>query len=566
MKKIWFALILLALSGCQYDDSWIKEEIADHEERISKLEVLCEKFNNDIKSLSTITDALSENKYITDVLPVTEQGKEVGYLIKFSDDTNITIYNGKDGADGKDGYVPQIGVKKDTDDNWYWTIDGNWMIDSEGERISTTGRKDLVPKLKIQDFNWYISYDGGKNWNILGQCVGENGESFFQKVTHDDMNVYMTLIDGSVLTLPKASEFTLELEMSENIPCTPWQKITIPYSLKGAGDKAEVYTLCEGEWTADVIQTSATTGTIHITVPEKIEEGKVVVIATNQTKTIFKELSFTEGTFSSKSSIILSDNGGEFVVDISTNYNYDVSVNADWVSYKETKATRAEKLIFSYAPLQEGTVTRTAEITFSNKLNGTLKTIELRQGNAVSLDRDHTTMVLDDELQLNATLKLPGQDLVWTSSDSDVAWVNQDGKIVAIACGTATISVMTGDYEHSASCVVNVIDITKDISLNYTSASDVSYNNGYVYPGTKLGWKFQNNSSVDVTIKYLQLIDYAGNAGNRMTVDNNLVKSGSYFHFTITIVSSIKGPKCKFVYEYNNREYAIVCSHMFKPE
>ena len=144
MKKFITLLascMVFCLSGC-YDDSAIWESIKDHEARIAKLEVLCDKINTNILSLQTIVESLKKNDYITSVSPIKENGKEVGYSILFSKSGAITIYHGKDGVNGnngKDGYVPVIGVKKDTDGVYYWTVDGEWICDDDGNKIPTTG-------------------------------------------------------------------------------------------------------------------------------------------------------------------------------------------------------------------------------------------------------------------------------------------------------------------------------------------------------------------------------------------------------------------------------------------
>ena len=79
--------------------------------------------------MQTIVTALQNNDYITSVDPLTENGKVVGYTIKFAKSNPIVIYNGKDGADGN---TPVIGVKKDTDGIYYWTLDGEWLTDEKG--------------------------------------------------------------------------------------------------------------------------------------------------------------------------------------------------------------------------------------------------------------------------------------------------------------------------------------------------------------------------------------------------------------------------------------------------
>ena len=97
------------------------------------LQRLCNETNTNLSALQTIVTALQNNDYITSVDPLTENGKVVGYTIKFAKSNPIVIYNGKDGADGVDGNTPVIGVKKDTDGIYYWTLDSEFIV-VDGQR------------------------------------------------------------------------------------------------------------------------------------------------------------------------------------------------------------------------------------------------------------------------------------------------------------------------------------------------------------------------------------------------------------------------------------------------
>ena len=98
------------------------------------LQRLCNETNTNLSALQTIVTALQNNDYITSVDPLTENGKVVGYTIKFAKSNPIVIYNGKDGTDGVDGNTPVIGVKKDGDGIYYWTLDGEFII-VDGQKI-----------------------------------------------------------------------------------------------------------------------------------------------------------------------------------------------------------------------------------------------------------------------------------------------------------------------------------------------------------------------------------------------------------------------------------------------
>lgn len=275
-RTLLFALSLLAIVACsKFDDSEIWSELKEHEDRIVKLETLCNQMNTNITSLQTIIIALQNNDYVTNISPIKEGSKEIGYTITFAKSGSITIYHGKDGEngkdgqngtngtdgkdgqdgkDGKDGYTPKIGVKQHTDGQYYWTLDGNWLLDDNGNMIPTTGEdgkdgtngtdgtdgkdgvdgKDgqdgITPQLKIEDGYWYLSYDNGATWQKLGKATGNNGldgangadgedgedgedgDSIIDSITQDEENVYFNLSDGSLITLPKRNVDTIVFE------------------------------------------------------------------------------------------------------------------------------------------------------------------------------------------------------------------------------------------------------------------------------------------------------------------------------------------------------------------
>ena len=286
MKKLFtlFAIAALVCVGCSddYDDSGLQYRVGNLESRVAKLEQLCKQMNTNISALQTIVGALQNNDYVTGVAPVTSNGETIGYTITFTKSAPITIYhgqNGKDGAngaDGKDGHTPVIGVRQDTDGVYYWTLDGNWLLDNSGNKIKAEGRdgqngadgkdgadgqpgkdgqdgapgkdgqdgapgadgkdgengKDgITPQLKIEGGYWFVSTDNGTTWTNLGKATGEDGkdgedgidgDSFFKGVdTTDPEYVVFTLADGTTIKLPTWHAFeqlrTLCNQMNTNI-------------------------------------------------------------------------------------------------------------------------------------------------------------------------------------------------------------------------------------------------------------------------------------------------------------------------------------------------------------
>ena len=136
---------LAALTGGCYDDSYILDQLNQHELRIQALEKLCSEMNTNISSLQTIVTAISNNDFVTSITPVVENGAEVGYTITFSKSGPVTIYhgkNGKDGADGKDGKDGKDGTDGST------PVNGSGYdcrdISCRGHDVNLRMRKGLV--------------------------------------------------------------------------------------------------------------------------------------------------------------------------------------------------------------------------------------------------------------------------------------------------------------------------------------------------------------------------------------------------------------------------------------
>lgn len=203
MKKLFITLaIAIACVSCNsnYDDLY--DMIYDLGNRVSNLEQQCSQMNTNINSLQAMVNALGNNDYITGVAPIKEGDVITGYTITFAKGSPITIWNGKD---GKDGDALAISVKKDTDGNYYWTVDGNWVYGADGKKVRANGldgENGVTPQLKIVDNYWYISFDG-ENWDKLGLAVGDGGQAFFSNVAYDEDYVYFTLADGTQINIPR---------------------------------------------------------------------------------------------------------------------------------------------------------------------------------------------------------------------------------------------------------------------------------------------------------------------------------------------------------------------------
>ena len=222
MKKLHLLLLSVTLcifSAC-HNDIW--EAIDELDGRVTKLEELCKEMNTNIVSIQTIVNVQQSGDYITGIVEVKKDGKVIGYTITFGKHEPITIYNGEDGS----ATAPIIGVAKDTDGVYYWTLNGEWILDDNGNKLPVSGKdgqngaNGTMPQLKIEEGYWYVSYDNGATWTQLAKATGEDGkdgqngadgkdgkdgDSMFQSVTQDEKYVYFTLADGTVIKIAKGN-------------------------------------------------------------------------------------------------------------------------------------------------------------------------------------------------------------------------------------------------------------------------------------------------------------------------------------------------------------------------
>ena len=220
MKKFIMLLccvLFIAGSCSKVDNNDLWDKLQSLDSRVTALEELCKKMNTNIDALRELVDAAAGNDYITNVAPVKNGGDVIGYTITFAKSDPITIYH------GKDGQTPVIGVRKDTDGLYYWTLNGEWLLDENEQKVSaggqagTPGKDGITPQLKIQDGKWYVSYNNGSTWVEAGEATGPQGpagDSMFQNITYDDSFVYFTLADGTKLTIPKSPENAVTLTLN----------------------------------------------------------------------------------------------------------------------------------------------------------------------------------------------------------------------------------------------------------------------------------------------------------------------------------------------------------------
>ena len=169
------ALLVPALVQCskEYDDSWIKSKFEQIDSKLSNLESNV----NSLNSYKTIVDNLQKGKVID---KITDNGDGTFSIYYVGESTPVVIKTVK-GDKGDPGTPGDPGAPGDP------------------------GKDGVTPEFKIEDGDWFVSYDKGTTWTKLGSA--SSSESlFFQNVYMDGDVLVLVLIDGTEVRIPLKKE------------------------------------------------------------------------------------------------------------------------------------------------------------------------------------------------------------------------------------------------------------------------------------------------------------------------------------------------------------------------
>lgn len=401
MKKILMLCTLLVfLTACdnEYDDSNLIHRVDNLENRLAKLEEFCQQMNTNISALQTLVETMETGDYITGITPILKEGKEVGYTLTFAKQAPITIYhgkageNGQDGQDGVNGNTPVIGVKEDTDERYYWTLNGEWLLDAKGQKVCANGadglpgeqgpegepgqpgeqgKPGITPKLKIENNHWWVSYDEGKSWIDLGKAVADDGgsssptDAIFNKVTVKDSEVIFELHNGGTFSIPLNRKVSIQFATEEH-GIKAGATIRIPYTLTNATNQTKVTASSDGNYTVKIVDKDSQSGTLVVKAPKEYTDGYINVLVSDGGYSSLEVIRFYEWEVSisgesqnTSPTYLVNSSGKEIEVPVAVNFNYQIEIPAEaqsWVS-AEIQEVRSvvhnDKIVFNVKPNTE---------------------------------------------------------------------------------------------------------------------------------------------------------------------------------------------------------------------
>lgn len=316
MKTLYYAGLWLCMSvlcvnfaSCSddFDDSEIIDRLDKVENRVTALE---KSLTDQINSLQALINGkLTVSSWTFD--------EEAGcYKVLLSDGSSFEVVKA-----GEDNSTPIIGVAQDENGAYYWTSDGEPLLNAKGEKIYL--ESTVAPSVRVNPTSgeWEISPDGGVTYLPTGIKAGDN-VSLIAKVRDDKGYVYFTLSDGTEIKVAKTADFKIALLAGKQY-FKYGQTRTVGLEMSGVKKKA-VFSKPDG-WKASIIDDE-----LSITAPVETNElaeksGSVIVQAW-----------FDDGTSDiSEVAVVIGNAPHEITVDSDMNISFSTSselnANEQWI-------------------------------------------------------------------------------------------------------------------------------------------------------------------------------------------------------------------------------------------
>ena len=244
-----------------YDDTTIRQEIADLYEKVSKLE---EKLDNEVAALKSLIDSKS-------VVASATKNNDGSWDILLTSGEKITVYpEYKPAAEVNNGCVTvvlQDGV-------YYWAqiVDGAAVAITDGAGNKVPVTHNAAPEFRVNPATGDVelSVDGGNTWVVVEKKAEEDTDAacIFIGVVDGENSVDFTLASGEVISVPKAETIDFGVQAGKTF-VAPGESVSVALKAENINDLT-VIAKPEG-WKATI---SGKTLTVVAPTQEKIDAGE----------------------------------------------------------------------------------------------------------------------------------------------------------------------------------------------------------------------------------------------------------------------------------------------------
>lgn len=253
IKGIW---ILAAAAGCgcgDFDDSALRDRIDSYKNRIEVLQEKAAGLQTQLNDLSQLTNG--------NVITSVSQDLDGKFVVTYKDDSDqeysVVLATMDEMLD-----VPVLGVALDEEERvYYWTqtVDGetSWLLKGEnGERIPVRGN---TPALSVDD-EGYWTVNGERLVDAAGNPIGaeDGSSSIFREASYEEGIFSLTLGNGEKLTIPVFNTLNLKLSAPALVTIIePSAGYRIGYELSGEAQAKALVAVAKEEGGAKAVVNTA---------------------------------------------------------------------------------------------------------------------------------------------------------------------------------------------------------------------------------------------------------------------------------------------------------------------
>lgn len=285
-KSLLFGLLMCGFAACDTTD--LERDINSLKDRVEDYEAQVQKLNDDMNIIRVLLDG---NKTITSY-----SFDGTNYTLTLSNGETLTLTQGVVGAN-----YPSITIDEES---------GNWIIAGvdSGKKAEAKDGEDApyTPQFKIENENWWVSYDGGVTWTDLGvKATGtasgtspisnvepaSDGNSITIKLSDNDNNSYTIPVVKDLvceITEPKLADGEMWY-----IGCEATEKLKVKVNIQ-AGDI--IRPVVPAGWTANIVTPNYTslsgerTLEVEVTAPATASKCVVTMEVSRGVNTVTDEI------------------------------------------------------------------------------------------------------------------------------------------------------------------------------------------------------------------------------------------------------------------------------------
>lgn len=392
-----------------------------------------------------------------------------------------------DGREGKitfkqtDGPLSETVIVRQSQMNGLFITTSTYDLSNEAHTLSVEVKANVEFQVTSQaDWIKYVETKGLVASNITlsieaNESYDNRTGTVLVKQTNGDLSGTITInqhqTDGLFVT-PTSAEVsnqanTVTLEIKDNVN----YNVVIP-------DHAKSWISVRSNTQTKALKDDQVVLAIAANTTYDDREASVTVKQVNGplAETVKIKQAYGEGLIPEKTTYDIGQEGGSIEVAIQANVEYEVTPEVDWIHYIETKALSGSTVTLT---VDENDLysAREGSVSIKKKEGPLSASITIRQAKkiaveSVTIDNNELFIEVGKTYKLNASISPSSatvQTVTWTSSDENIATVDDKGTVKGIGRGKVTISAVAEDKK--GTCPVYV-DCIPDDEIWYTTIDE----------------------------------------------------------------------------------------------